>query len=180
MWRDVRSELGGPSDRDEHHGEGNVALAVWTPTGEGAGAWRSAAADIATAGENPVFYLTQYETDRMEALARLRWGTFALLAAPLAGADGWRFLAKFGYGGEGDTSREHLWFEVAAADAGGADAMLLNDPFQDLGMHAGDRRRHDISNLTDFVVASPLGTANPESIDRLMRRWLADVDASAQ
>jgi hypothetical protein len=178
-WPTMGTELGGPADRGEHHPEANLILAVWTPTGPDSGVWRSAAAQLADVGENPVFFLTHYETDRMEALARLRWRSFAMLAAPLAGVDGWRFLAKFGYGGE-DTSREHLWFEVDAADPHGASATLLNDPFQDLGMRAGDRGRHDISNLTDFVVASPFGTANPESIDRLMRRWLAEVDASSQ
>ena len=44
-------------------------------------------------------------------------------------------------------------------------------------MHEGDEGRHDLDRLTDFVIASPLGNATPETIDRLMRRWMATMDA---
>jgi hypothetical protein len=173
----IASETGGPSDRSVSHPEDNLVLVAWVTTGPTTGTWRTAAHLVEEAGDNPVFYLTSYETDRMEALARLRWGTFTLLANHLVGLDGWRFLAKFGYGGEGDTHREHLWFEVERADAAGAQCRLLNDPHQDLGMNEGDEGRHDLDRLTDFVIASPLGNATPETIDRLMRRWMATMDA---
>jgi hypothetical protein len=174
----INSETGGSGDRGLLHPEDNLVLVEWVTLEAGRGTWRTAAHLVEDAGENPVFFLTSYETDRMEALARLRWRSFAMLADHLAGIDGWRFLAKFGYGGE--TGREHLWFQVEQADAQGTRAQLLNDPHQQLGMRTGDVRRHSVDHLTDFLVTSPLGSANPETIDRLLRRWLTTIDGSVE
>lgn len=173
----IRPPVGGPEDRDEQHGEDNLVLVTWEPTSERSGIWASAATQLPPLGEAPVFFLTEYKTERMEALARLRWQRFALLANHFAGAKGWRFLAKFGYGGDSDeTRREHLWFEVHHAYPFGAEATLVNEPFQELGIQEGDRGSHELERLTDFRVSSPMGVHTPENIDRLLKRWMDPDD----
>ncbi len=169
-------ELGGPEDRGGEHSEDALVLVTWQPTGPTQGVWISAADQLGQGGTHPVLFLTDYETERMEALARLKWQGFALLADHFSGAEGWRFLAKFGYGGDPTGSRrEHLWFEVHAADPRGAEGTLVNEPYQDLGLHEGDRGRHHLERLTDFRVSSPVGGATPEDLDRFMRRWMAST-----
>jgi hypothetical protein len=171
--RDLRGALAEHGEREEDHPPQAAALVVWEATGPRSGAWRTAATALEDLGENPVFFLTDHETERQEALARLRWPAFARLADHFARAEGWRFLAKFGYGGEGDgTSREHLWFVVHAADASGAEGTLVNEPYQGLGLHEGERGYHHVARLTDFRVQSPLGLAGPDNLHRLVRRVL--------
>lgn len=175
-WRyvhtNIRPTIGGLSDRDVDHPEDSLTLVTWQPTSETTGEWQSIAKTTPLLTGNPVFFLTDYETERLEALARLRWRTFAYLADQYAQTQRWSFLAKFSYGGDvPGTSREHLWFEVHAADLEGADATLLNVPFQDtLQLSEGQRGYHNIERLTDFRVNGPYGTAAPDSIDRLLAR----------
>lgn len=172
--------VGGPEDRDEQHPSANLALVTWQPDSDTTGHWCSAADQLEHLEGNPVFFLTDYETERMEALARLRWQGFAFLANHFSGAEGWRFLAKFGYGGDDSgTRREHLWFEVHQADPAYADATLVNEPYQDLGFGEGDRGSHALDRLTDFRVTSPVGIATPENLDRLIRRWMSHSDAES-
>jgi len=72
-------------------------------------------------------------------------------------------LAKIGYvvDGGGPTDREHMWFEIHKAEPDGLDATLINSPFNIEGMKAGDRRKHDIALLTDWMIMTPAGPINP-------------------
>lgn len=181
-WRyvqaDIGAEIGGPDDRDDDHPDSDLALVVWEPTSSTTGVWRTVMQDLHD-DDPPVLLLTDYETERLEALSRLRWRSFASLVDTYGDAKGWRFLAKFGYGGADGTTREHLWFDVHRADALTAEATLLNAPFQDLGLTEGERGRHSIDHLTDFRVGSPVGTATPESLDKLLSTLVATMDTEA-
>jgi hypothetical protein len=181
-WRyahpDLEAVIGGPDDRDEEHPDSDLVLVFWEATSATTGVWRSVT-DVLEEDDPPIFLLTEYETERLEALSRLRWRSFASLVDTYGNAKGWRFLAKFGYGGADGTTREHLWFDVHGADALTAEATLINSPFQDLGLAEGERGRHSIDRLTDFRVGSPVGTATPESLDRLLRALVATMDAES-
>ncbi len=170
--RDILPTLGGTSERNEEHPNDNLVLVGWRSTGPETGRWTSIAEDVASLSHGAIFYLTDYETERLEALARLRWQTFVLLRQNYKSANDWKFLAKFSYGGEEDgSSREHLWFQVDTADFTGANATLLNTPYQPaIGMTRGDKGYHSIDRLTDFRVSSPYGSATPETIERLLKR----------
>ncbi len=72
-------------------------------------------------------------------------------------------LAKIGYVVDGGApeDREHMWFEIHKADADGLDATLINTPFNIGNMKAGDRRKHDLAKLTDWMIMTPAGPINP-------------------
>lgn len=163
-WDQV-SELavtgGDADDRDDAHAPSNRVLVVPTDAG-----WASVATQVPAWGEHPVFYRTDWETHRMEALARARWPLMVLLHGAVGDDDRFRFLAKLGYGPDGGY-REHLWFDLVQASSYGLNATLLNEPHQDLGMHAGDRADHDVDRLSDFVIYTPIGSFDPESLPQL-------------
>lgn len=163
-WREV-AELaqtgGGAQDRDDLHHADNRVLVV--PTDDG---WDTIASQVAAWGEHPVFYRTDWETHRMEALARARWPLFVLLHGAVGRDERFRFLAKLGYGAD-DGYREHLWFDLVRASDHRLTAILLNQPHQDLGMGPGDQGDHDVDRLSDFVIYTPLGSFDPESLPQL-------------
>lgn len=157
------------AQRGEHAHGTDLVLVRWVPDGPESGHWASAALALDDLSASPVFFVTDYDTDRMEAVARLRWRTFALLVDHLADDPAWRFLAKFSYGGDGDhPTREHLWFEVESADALGATGALVSPPYQDLGLEAGARGHHPVERLTDFRVVGPDGVVGPDDLDAVL------------
>lgn len=171
-WRYARDDLSrqgmAPGRRPPALTDDDLVLASWKPTSSTTGAWESILPQLRQLGDEPVLYLSDYETDRMEALARLRWTSFAALVSDLQSASGWRFLAKFSVTAPQRTTREHLWFEVHSANPTGADATLVSEPTQPNGLSAGDRRHMSLQQLTDFRVTGPLGVASPDNITQLL------------
>lgn len=74
-------------------------------------------------------------------------------------------LAKLRF--EGASGGEHLWFEVHALSEQGLDATLLNDPWQDLGISKGERRKHSLERLSDWSIITPAGTLSPRQLTAL-------------
>jgi uncharacterized protein YegJ (DUF2314 family) len=75
-------------------------------------------------------------------------------------------LAKIGYtvdGGSPD-QREHLWFSVEAFEDHAMNATLENEPFQIAGMKLGDKGRHPVERLTDWLIMTPVGHIHPRSL----------------
>ena len=151
---------GGADDRDENHAEDNLVLCL--PGDDG---WRNGAEIAGTLGPNPVFYRSNWETERMETLARARWELYVQLHKVLAEHPDFLFTAKLAYGD--DDAREHLWFEVHSVDRGSMVAKLLNEPYGDLGMHEGDIASHPVDRLTDLAIHSKYGTFDPERMPQL-------------
>ncbi|MBN1816774.1 MAG: DUF4026 domain-containing protein [Sedimentisphaerales bacterium] len=72
-------------------------------------------------------------------------------------------LVKIGYQTDGgdETNMEHLWFSVNKLYEDQMDATLENEPFRIACMKKGDRGRHPIEQLTDWIIMTPMGTINP-------------------
>lgn len=91
--------------------------------------------------------------------------TYSVLCALLEEFEEFPFqpLAKIGYviDGGGSDDREHMWFQIHKADADGLDATLVNSPFNIARMKAGDRTKHDLAKLTDWIILTPMGTISP-------------------
>jgi uncharacterized protein YegJ (DUF2314 family) len=107
-------------------------------------------------------------TDLMAARAQASFALFASLAEELRELEV-KPLVKLGYqvdGGE-QNNREHLWFEIHGVSGNEVDATLLNEPFHIARMRAGERARHPVALLSDWVVLTPAGTLSPRNLTPL-------------
>lgn len=100
-------------------------------------------------------------TELMSARARSTWDLFCALREEFAELD-LPILVKLRYEAE---RAEHLWFKVESVTDTHVGAILINEPFGDLGMTEGDRRDHSIDRLSDWTIITPLGQITPRSLD---------------
>lgn len=73
--------------------------------------------------------------------------------------------------------REHMWFRAHELHVDSVEATLEVDPFDIPSMHRGDRGRHDIERLTDWMVPTPAGMITPRSTRalRLLREHREEI-----
>lgn len=138
-----------------------------------------------TLAENPIYYITNEETNRMSALAKERFNLFEKVfrkehKAPekksflkkLVGnkeeeAPGWTFLVKLGLtvdDPESGSEKEHLWYEVSSINDGNIEGKLLNQPYWISGLNEGDIGSYPLELLTDWIIYSPDYSYSPDSI----------------
>jgi hypothetical protein len=114
-------------------------------------------------GDGPLQFSVS-ASDLMAERARATWPVFRGLFEEFRPLE-LRPLVKLWYGAAGDSeSREHLWFEVEGCGPNSVDATLANDPWQDIGFGAGDRRVHDLERLSDWMILTPMGSITPRSL----------------
>lgn len=160
--------LGGEDDRDAAHDRPAAVLF----RAESDDPLTSLSSLVPIIRDNPIFWVSAMESERMTLLARERLDVLHEVHERVADLDEWEILVKLGYETDDDGSestREHLWFRVHAFDGRSVDATLVNDPYCIARMHAGQRDRHSLDNLTDWRVYGPPGEFNPDSIVSLRR-----------
>lgn len=176
--------LGGAGDRDEvdniHAEPSGILFAVED------GNMISPEIYTSTLAENPIYYITTEETNRMSALAKERFGTFANVfskehkqpekksflkslfnSKKEEDEAGWTFLVKLGLtvdNSESETDKEHLWYEVISIAGNQIEGKLLNQPYWIAGLNEGDIKTYPLDLLTDWVIYSPDNTYTPDSI----------------
>lgn len=128
--------------------------------------------------DNPIFYLSNFETSIMRYAAKSKVHIFLKMLKHSkeninksdADENKISFLVKLGYSedkNEADENNlEHLWFEVFDfnEDTNMFDAVLLNEPYQKLNMHKGDRGNHSIEKLTDWIIDTAESSFNARNI----------------
>lgn len=121
--------------------------------------------------ENPVFGLSNFETAVMREAAYTKLEHFLELLEKNKNDKKISFLVKLGYSENEDNKDdlEHLWFEVHNFKDDNFDATLLNEPYQNLNMHEGDRRTHNINRLTDWTIYTEDASYNSHNIYLLFR-----------
>jgi uncharacterized protein YegJ (DUF2314 family) len=117
-------------------------------------------------------------TRQMAERAQKTYSVFRAMIPEFAEFDA-KAIVKLGYridGGEAD-ELEHLWFEVHNAAPDFIDATLLNAPFNIKKMHEGQRAKHKIERLTDWMLMTPGGAINPRSmtVARRIRQNLPEL-----
>jgi uncharacterized protein YegJ (DUF2314 family) len=119
--------------------------------------------------ENPVFFLSTKETERMSTMAIGRFNYFKDTFKKEI--SDFNFLVKLGL--EVDKSqkeemgeKEHLWFEVTAIDyeKNEVEGILLNEPYGIEELQEGDKLKKHVSFLTDWIIQTPHGNINPDSV----------------
>ncbi|NDV78083.1 DUF4026 domain-containing protein [Dysgonomonas sp. 511] len=179
--------LGGFADRDEvdsvHAEPSGVLFAVED------GNMISPEIYAPTLAENPIYYITNEETERMSALAKERFPAFEKAfnehhKAPEKKSflkkmfgqkeeeeqQSWSFLVKMGLQvdeSEDGTDREHLWFDVLSVGNGSIEGKLLNQPYWIAGLNEGDINTYPLDVLTDWIIYAPDNTYTSDSIYQL-------------
>jgi hypothetical protein len=121
---------------------------------------------------SPVLFVSNQESARMTELARERLASFAAIYRRFGACEGWSFLVKLAYDIDGATSAdecEHLWFEVHDIGDEQVEATLANQPQRIDRLHEGDRDTHPLSRLKDWVILSPHGRFDPDTVAHLER-----------
>ena len=130
-----------------------------------------------TLAKNPIFYITEEETERMSALAKSRFAAFEnafrkaaekkpekksflkrIFGAKEEETPEWFFLVKLGLTAshaDSEGEREHLWYKVLSIDNGKITGELLNQPYWVPGLNEGDVRTYPLDILTDWRINSP-------------------------
>lgn len=177
---------GSLNDRKEedniHNGAGGVLYAVED------GNMISPEIYTKTLSDNPVFFISNEETDRMSALAKERFVLFKKafekenpwknknksLLKKLFGSSKqdeleWAFLVKLGLPVDGNTDeKEHLWFEVMDInDSGDMEVKLLNKPYWISSLKEGKKYYYPSNVLTDWLIYSPDNTYTSDSVYQL-------------
>lgn len=139
-----------------------------------------------TLAENPIYYITNEETERMSALAKERFSLFEKVFRKehkqpekksflknIFGSKkeeeqpGWTFLVKLGLtvdDPESGSEKEHLWYDVISVEDGKIEGKLLNQPYWISGLNEGDIKAYPFDLLTDWIIYSPDNTYTSDSI----------------
>lgn len=165
--------VGGDSDRDPGH---QAASAVLVPGGSQSCDLSALAPILA---DSPPALISAWETRRMSMQAKQGLKHFRRLLRSYRGQKGWQFHAKLGYGvapeDPQEEGEEHLWFDVHGFEGGQLDASLLDKPLLVKGLQQGKRQLHALDQLSDWVIRSPHGDFDANSVADL----LAALEAGA-
>jgi len=178
--------LGGAADRDEadnvHAEPSGILFAVED------GNMISPEIYAPTLAENPIYYITTEETERMSALAKERFSAFEriflrehkeqkkksifnkMFGSKEEEAPEWSFLVKLGLtvdNPESGSEKEHLWFDVLSINNGRIEGKLLNQPYWISGLNEGDINTYPLDVLTDWLIYAPDNTYTSDSIYQL-------------
>ncbi len=139
---------------------------------------------VSTLSENPIYYITTEETNRMSRLAKERFSSFEKvfrrehhepekksffkkIMSSKKEEPGWTFLVKLGLTVDDDKSgseKEHLWFDVLSIENSQIKGKLLNQPYWISALNEGDINTYPLDLLTDWIIYSPDNTYTSDSI----------------
>lgn len=142
-----------------------------------------------TLANNPIYYITNEETQRMSSLAKERFLMFKevfqskqpkeekkslfgkLLGSKKAEEEQWEFIVKLGLttdNPEENSEKEHLWFEVLAIDGNNnITGKLMNQPYWIANLNEGEINSYPMDLLTDWLIYGPDETYSTDTIYRL-------------
>ncbi|MEA2708831.1 MAG: hypothetical protein QOF78_1432 [Phycisphaerales bacterium] len=162
----IKRLRGDDPDHDEDHNRDRAVLCE--PSGKFLGQWfdKLRPSKFLSSGfdEEGMCKFSAAASDLSEARAKLTYPLFRALAAELKEFE-MPTVAKIGYAVDDaeDDEREYLWFEVHEFFDDAIDGTLANEPFRIARMKAGQRGRHGIERMNDWVIFTPIGTINPRT-----------------
>lgn len=154
--------LGGTEDRADGHNTRTAVLFMYKEEkDEMCRRYRKPSEFNGQWDDNPLFFISNRETDRMSALARERFGMARYMAE-----QGCPVLLKIALQtdhGESADDKEHIWFELTGFDGDSFDARLTQEPYDISGLHTGDVGRYTIDNLTDWRIRTQDFIVSPDT-----------------
>lgn len=159
-------KLGGRQDRQEGHNGNTCAIYVYvTPEDYEAGKYQPVTIFDEILAENPLYWLSNKETDRMKALALERLDYMKEAFAE----EGNQILIKVGLLVDkefrsDDNDKEHIWFELLALEESEFQARLTQEPYYIEGLHEGDENWYRYEQITDWLIFTPEGRISPDDV----------------
>ena len=116
-------------------------------------------------GDNPVFFISTSETNRMKALARER---FDIVKDQFENKEN-QIIIKIGLPVNPEEGEyEHIWFELLEFNGDKFKAKLTQEPYNVPTMHTGDIGEYTINDVTDWLIYTPKFSINPGNCYVLM------------
>lgn len=110
-------------------------------------------------GENPLFFFSDEETDRMKSLARER---ISYVKEAFKNKDN-TILLKIGLPLKEKGKFEHIWFELLEIKGKKFKGKLTQEPYDVPTMHTGDEAWYTIDDLTDWIIYTKEAAVNPSN-----------------
>lgn len=116
-------------------------------------------------GENPLYMLSNAETERMKRLARER----IHYMTKMVGKEDVTILVKIGLEldeeyNDVDISKEHIWFELIEARNGSVVAELTQEPYYVKDLHEGSIGEYSFDDITDWIIFTNDGRITPDDV----------------
>lgn len=161
--------LGGVDDRKEGHNSKTSTVFVYkNEEDEKNGKLTKISEFNRIWGDNPMFFISNEETDRMRTLARERF----LYVKEQADKKDNKILIKIGLPIDNDDQNsdnlEHIWFELISFEGERFKAKLLQEPYDVADMHEGDEARFTVDDVTDWIIYTPEFSVTPGTAYRLV------------
>lgn len=158
--------LGGKGDRAEgHNGNTSVIFTYPSKADYEEGNYSPLSHYDEILGNNPIYWISTPETERMKALAVERV-SYMLRAMEVKEN---HILVKVGLTideeyQEDNNTKEHIWFELLEAQDGKFTAKLTQEPYYVSGMHQDDIGTYTYDDLTDWIIFTPERRITPDDV----------------
>lgn len=166
-WTEALNEykklsLGGINDRKDGHNTKTSPIFVYKSQEDEENKVLSKVSEYnSLLGDNPMFFISNEETERMKTLARER---FHFVNEHGLKPDN-KTLIKIGLlrdDNEDDSLElEHIWFELLAFEGDAFRAKLTQEPYAVEAMHEGDEGVYTVENVTDWIIYTPKYSVTP-------------------
>ena len=110
--------------------------------------------------QNPLFFFSDEETDRMRKLAHER---FSFVKEALKNKDN-QVLLKIGLPLQEENKFEHIWFELLEIKGKKFKAKLTQEPYDIPNMHTGDEAWYTLDDVTDWIIYTKTAAINPSNV----------------
>lgn len=161
-WEDAAAhyegiELGTEEERDDYHKQDTCPIMCYlTPGDRDNKVFTKIQYFDELLKDNPMFFISDYETWRMSSLARER---VDFLKKGFDNKEN-KAVVKIGlvtdkehWNGENpETNKEHIWFDVMDMKDGEISAKLTQEPYYVSGISVGDVRSFSVDDITDWMV----------------------------
>lgn len=111
---------------------------------------------------NPVYFFSNEETERMKALAQER---FDYARKAFEDKEN-KVLIKIGLQTDGGKAgeKEHVWFELVGVNGDKFTAKLTHEAYDVSGIHTGDEREFEVSDITDWMIFTKEFPVSPNDV----------------
>ncbi len=153
-------KLGGINDRKEGHNTKTSIVFLYTSEeDEINGTLNKVSIYDELWGENPLFFFSDEETNRMRELAKER---FSYVLRSFNNSEN-SILIKIGLPLKEDGKFEHIWFELLDIKGDKFKAKLTQEPYDIPDIHTGYEAWYSIEDITDWIIYTKAAAINPSN-----------------
>lgn len=158
--------LGGKCDREDSHNENTCGIFVFASQEDlENGEYSPVSIFDEFLQDNPLYMISNKETDRMRNLAAERL-SYMLDAAK---NDENTIILKIGLEmdeefKEDDNEREHIWFELLEVEDGAVRCRLTQEPYFVKNMHEGSEGTYNFDKITDWLIYTKERRISPDDV----------------